>query len=86
MDERTKIFIEQTSSFLKEMMIEKGLNANQLLKKAKENSITLNQQQLYSVLNMGKPSRPNYSIETFVKVISLLGVHLDLTGNAPSKN
>ena len=27
---------------------------------------------------MGEPQRPNYTIETFVRVLSILNVHLEL--------
>ncbi len=101
MNERTEIFIEQTSSFFKDLMAEKGLTAYKLMQLAEANNITISKQQIYSVLKMGdttkKSYRPNYSIDTFVKVLSLLNVHIEfhdmndknnfnMTGQTPSKN
>ncbi|WP_445458446.1 hypothetical protein [Flavobacterium sp. HNIBRBA15423] len=77
MDQRTQIATTVIANYLKEIMIDKKLTAYGLLKKAKENNISIEKQQLYSVLRMGKTPRPDYSITTFLKVLSLIGVHIE---------
>lgn len=72
MDKRTEIFADKVAEFLRDLMDKRGVTANQILATGK-----INKPQLYAVLRMGNPQRPNYSIETFVKVLSILQVHLE---------
>jgi DNA-binding phage protein len=71
MDEPTQIATEQIANFLKALMKEKNINAQNLI------DAGINTQQVYSVLRMGKTARPDYKISTFLKVISVIGVHIE---------
>lgn len=71
MDERTEIAVTQIADYLKLIMQDKGITAQDLIDKG------LNKQQVYSVLRMGNTPRPNYSISTFINVLSQIGVHLE---------
>lgn len=71
MTEKTKIATEQIANYLKIIMKEKGITAFDLEKKGIHNS------KVYSVLRMGKVSRPNYSIDSFIEVIGAIGIHLE---------
>lgn len=71
MDERTQIATEQIANYLKALMKEKNMNAQNLI------DAGINTQQVYSVLRMGNTARPDYKISTFIKVLSIIGVHLE---------
>jgi DNA-binding phage protein len=71
MDEATQIATEQIANYLKALMKEKNINAQNLIDSG------INTQQVYSVLRMGKTARPDYRISTFIKVLSVIGVHLE---------
>lgn len=86
MDQRTQIATEQMANYLKDIMKEKQLTAYKLQKKADENDISITSQQIYSVLRMGNTPRPDYSISTFLKVLSLIGVHLEFHDLAQKSN
>lgn len=64
MDERTEIAITNIAEYLKKIMQNKGLSAQNLIDNG------LSKQQVYSVLRMGNTPRPNYSISTFINVCS----------------
>lgn len=72
MDERTEIATQQIATYLKDIMKDKGITAQQIIDKG------VSKQQVYSVLRMGTTPRPNYSISTFINVLSKIGVHLEL--------
>jgi DNA-binding phage protein len=81
MTEKTKIATEQIANYLKIIMREKGIIASDIItKKGIHNS------KVYSVLRMGKVSRPNYSIDTFIEVIGAIGIHLELHDLAQRSN
>ena len=71
MDERTQVATEQIANFLKELMKEKGVTAQKII------DAGVSKQQVYSVLRMGKTPRPDYQISTFLKILSIIGVHLE---------
>jgi hypothetical protein len=71
MTEKTKIATEKIADYLKLIMKEKGISAQDIINDGK------NPQQVYSVLRIGNTPRPNYSIETFLDVISIIGIHLE---------
>ena len=85
MKDKNKISTEKIADFLKEIMKEKNLNANKILIKAQKNDIKLSTQQLYSVLKMGRVVRENYTIETFLNVLSLIGIHIEFHDLAEKK-
>lgn len=72
MDQKTEIFTNAVGEFLRNLMKERGLTANAIVEQH-----PINKQQLYAVLRMGSPARPNYTIETFVKVLGILDVHIE---------
>ena len=80
MDERTEIATTQIAEYLKDIMKDKGISAQNLIDKG------LSKQQVYSVLRMGKTPRPNYSISTFINVLSQIGVHLEFHDLAKRSN
>lgn len=80
MDGRTEIAVEKMADYLKDIMADKGITAQDLINKG------LNKQQVYSVLRMGNTPRPNYSISTFINVLSLIGVHLEFHDLAKRSN
>lgn len=80
MDERTQIAVEQIANYLKQIMKDKNISPQNLIDKG------INPQQLYSVLRIGKVARPNYSIETFLKVLSAIGINLEFHDLAQKSN
>ncbi|QLE02869.1 hypothetical protein HX109_15320 [Galbibacter sp. BG1] len=71
MDERTEIATDKIAEYLKSIMKEKGITAQDIIDKG------IGKQQVYAVLRMGNPKRPNYQISSFIKVLFVIGVHLE---------
>jgi hypothetical protein len=57
---------EQIAKDLKEKMQKKGIKNKDIIK------LGMPKIQLYSVLQIGKIHRPNYSIETYLKLLNLI--------------
>lgn len=72
METRTEIELIKIGKMLGDKIKKKGINAQNI-----HYNSELNKQQVYAVLRMGKSFRPNYSIETFIKVLKAIGVRLD---------
>lgn len=73
LDLKTERLVHQLANYLKKSMNDGGITANKLLETGQ-----ISKNQLYSVLRMGNPSRPNYSISTLAKVLSLLNLEVEL--------
>lgn len=73
MTEETKHTLDELAELIKEKIQKRNLTAETV---SKESGI--NKQQLYSVLRMGNPKRPNYSIETLIRLINYLSLSIDL--------
>lgn len=54
---------------IQEVMDEKGITAYALAR-----SVGINDQQMYSVLRMGNPKRPDYKISTLLKILNALEI------------
>jgi len=80
MTEKTIITTEKIADYLKIIMYEKNITAQDLIKKGIAN------QKVYSVLRMGKPRRPNYSINTFIEVLGSIGVYLEIQCDSNETN
>lgn len=72
MTDKSIIATEKIAEFLKETMKEKGITPYQLEQKG------IHKTKIYSVLRMGKVTRPNYTIDTFIEVLGAIGIHLEL--------
>ena len=72
MTEKSIIATEKIAEYLKEIMKDKGITTYQLEQKG------IHKNKIYSVLRMGKVSRPNYTIDTFIEVLGAIGIHLEL--------
>ena len=59
---------EYIATRLKEVLKKKEMNSQHLI------NAGINANQVYSVLRMGKPSRPNYSINTLLKVMDVMDI------------
>lgn len=72
LDERSEIAAQNIAEFLKDLMKKKGITPQGLI------ATGINKKQVYSVLRMGAVQRPDYQFSTFIKVLSAVGVHLEL--------
>ena len=71
MDQQTQIATQKIADYLKAIMKEKNMVAQNLI------DAGINTQQVYSVLRMGETARPDYKISTFIKVLGQIGIHLE---------
>lgn len=71
MTEKTIIATNIIAKYLNELMQEKGISTYKL-RQAGINAHALN-----SVLKRGNHKNKNYTIETFIEVLSQIGVHLE---------
>lgn len=81
MTEKTIIATQKIADYLKLIMYEKNITAQDLITKK-----GIANQKVYSVLRMGKPRRPNYSINTFIEVLGAIGVHLEIQCDSNETN
>lgn len=72
MTEKSIIATEKIAEFLKDIMKEKNISSYDLEQKG------IHKSKIYSVLRMGNVARPNYTIETFVEVLGVIGIHMEL--------
>jgi DNA-binding phage protein len=76
----TVIVTEKIAEGLKLLMKDKGITAQDIINKG------MSRQQVYSVLRMGNTPRPDYKISTFIKILSLIGVHIEFHDLAKRSN
>lgn len=63
--------LNETGQLLRDHIKKKGLTPEKVSRDA-----GINKQQLYSVLRMGEPKRPDYKISTLLRLIDYLGLKI----------
>ena len=66
-------FVYQIATQILSSMKEKGIKPNHIT-----TSSNISKTQLYAVLRMGTPTRPNYSISTLLKVLVFLNLKIEI--------
>lgn len=91
MEQRTQIFIDKIAEFLNDLVDSKDIDPDDLIDKG------LTPDEIEAVLDLGEEFW-DYNISTFVRVLSVLNVHLefacdmedrnnfDMIGKSPSEN